>query len=284
MITNRKPLKAIVLSFLCLLSVYVWAQAEVKPQMLERSKSITQQQDKEIAVIDNQSKLLVTPANSMCLLQAYSFHWFFIRVVSYHDTAYKPCDASLYLKLSPNSVIAQMRTLPNAPYFVNLPGIHFLTMDVAKSGLGFNYINIGSIRFFPIAISEVTLWDVITHPTRFLNKEISYGRAYTAVRTRENVYLRWNPGNSINYLTSPDGRVYVMTSFTSQLVPSLTRTNLSELGAFMNLPPGWTFSTKTLTKVLEVHSKQTQGMETKRLVDEYENIYIEVSRSEIGLK
>ena len=91
------------------------------------------------------------------------------------------------------------------------------------------------------------------------------------------MYLRWNPDNTIIYLTSPAGKVYVMTSYTSSLVPSLNRSNLTELGKFMNLPAGWTYNSKTLKKVLEVHSKQAQGLKTVRLVDEYENIYIEVN-------
>jgi hypothetical protein len=174
-----------------------------------------------------------------------------------------------------------MRTLPNAPYFVNLPGVHFLTMDVAKSGLGRSYINIGNIRFFPIAISEISLWDVLTNWKSFFELNSLYGRAYAATPTRENIYYRWNPGTEINYLTNPKGRVFVMTSFTSSLVPALTRTNIAELGSFMNLPNGWTFTTKKLTKVLEVHSSQAQGMKTQRLIDEYENIYIEINGKDI---
>lgn len=282
MINTRKPLKAIIFASLLFVINYAWAQQPPTFNDIakDRTAQIQRQQAKEESQIDNTVLELGAAANSLCLLYSFSFHWFYIRIVSYHDTTYLPCDAAQYVKLSPNSVMAQMRTLPNAPYFVRLPGIHFLTMDVMKSGMGFDYINIGTIRFFPVAISEVTLWDVLTSPSRY-KTGVAYGRAYTPVRTRENTYMRWNPGNSIVYLTSPDNETFVMTSYTSTLIPALKRTNLDQLGRFMNLPPGWTFSSKTLTKVLEVHSQQIQGMKTMRLTDEYENIYIQVPRTAV---
>jgi len=280
---TRKPLKILVFIYLCSVSIWAWAQNPdgLDKSLKDRISDIQTRQAQEEKQIDNTVLQLSAAANSMCILQAFSFHWYFIRIVSYHDTTYLPCDASQYVKLSPNSVLAQMRTLPNAPYYVILPGIHFLTMDVIKTGMGFNYINVGTIRFFPIAISEISLWDIIRYPSRF-KAGVAYGRAYTPVRTRENTYLRWNPGNTIVYLTSPEGNAYVMTSYTSSLVPSLKRSNLDQLGSFMNLPPGWTFRSKKLTKVLEVHSKQIQGMETTRLTDEYQNIYIEVDLANIN--
>ena len=78
------------------------------------------------------------------------------------------------------------------------------------------------------------------------------------------------------------GKSYVMTSYTSSLIPSLTRANLGEIGTFINLPTGWTYNTLKLTKVLEIRSLQTQGMKTMRLFDEYENIYIELNENQIN--
>jgi len=278
---KRKPLKAIILLFLCLASIHAGAQV-ISPSTELRNKnfSISKQQAKEQSEIEKTAYLAST-ANAMCLVQAYSFHWLFVRIISYHDTPYRPCNTDEYFKLTANSVLAQMRTLPNAPYYVHMPGVHFLTMDVAKSGLGLNYINVGTIRFFPIAISEVGLWDLIFERNRFFGQGISYGRAYAPTPTRENIYFRWNPGSEIYYLSSPKGKLYVMTSYTSSLIPSLTRANLSEIGTFINLPPGWTFNTKKLTKVLEIRSQQTEGMKTMRLIDEYENIYIELNAKDI---
>lgn len=279
---KRKPLRAIILLFLCLASIHAGAQV-VSPSYDVRNRNlfITKQQSLEQSQIES-TAFLASAANSMCLIQAYSFHWLFIRIITYHDTAYKPCNADEYFKLTTNSVEAQMRTLPNAPYYVNLPGVHFLTMDVAKSGLGQNYISIGTIRFFPIAISEVSLWDLLTKHNRYFSVGVSYGRAYMPTTTRENIYYRWNPGTEIYYLTSPMGKRYVMTSYTSSLIPSLTRANLGEIGTFINLPTGWTYNTLKLTKVLEIRSLQTQGMKTMRLFDEYENIYIELNENQLN--
>ena len=149
----KKTISAIILSYLCLSGWSINAQplesfAELSSS---RTANLVKQRQHQEKSIDDQAVRLSQAGNSTCLLQAYSFHWYYIRIVSFQDTAYLPCDTDQYLKLTPNSVIAQMRTLPDAPYFVNLPGIHFGTMDVVKSGLGMNYINIGTIRFFPFA-------------------------------------------------------------------------------------------------------------------------------------
>lgn len=274
----KKTTVAVFLSYLLFASHLLRAQTQLSFDELtgSRTSNLVKEQLHQEKSISNETLRLNQAANSTCLLQAYSFHWFFIRIISYQDTSYIPCDINQYLKLTPNSVMAQMRTLPNAPYFVNLPGIHFGTMDVVKTGLGLDYINIGTIRFFPIAISEISFGEILLSLFR-RNQGIEYGRAYTPVNTRENVYMRWNPGNTVIFLTSPKGKTYVMTSYTSLLIPSLNRSNLTELGKFMNLPEGWTYDSKTLKKVLEVHSKQAQGLKTMRLVDEYENIYIEVN-------
>lgn len=219
--------------------------------------------------------------NSQCLLYSFSFHWFYIRVITYEDTGWHSCDVAQYEKLTPNSVITQMRTLPNKPYYIMLPGVHFGTMDMLKSGLAANYINVGTIKFFPIAVSEYNLFDLIKNRLLFNGGSMEYGRAYSSIKTRENLYARWNPGNRIMYLKSHDNRYFVMTSYTSSLVPKLNRDNLIELGKFMNLPDGWTFNSKVLTKVLEVRSRQGDGFKTKRLLDEYNNVYIEVSSEQI---
>lgn len=275
-------MKIIVFSYCCIANTLVYAQnPESRTDTKEsQTEKVLRHQLSQEQSINNKVLELSLASNSMCLLQAYSFHWFFIRIISYQDASYQPCKSDQYLRLSPNSVLAQMRTLPNAPYYVNLPGIHFTTMDVAKSGLGLDYIYIGTIRFFPVAISEISIFDIIRNPGRYIGA--AYGRSYTPVDTRENIYFRWNPGSTIVYLRSPKGEVFVMTSYTSALVPSLDRSNLSQLGQFMNLPAGWTFNSKILPKVLEIHSKQAQGLKTRRLVDEYENIYIEVEPKNLG--
>lgn len=218
--------------------------------------------------------------NSECLLYSFSFHWFFIRIISYQDTSYRSCDVNQYERLTPNSVITQMRTLPNKPYYVMLPGVHFGTMDVNKTGLDADYINIGTIRFFPVAISEYNLFELLKSTKLFGGSDsIAYGKAYSSIKTRENLYIRWNPGNEIMYLRSPENKYYVMTSYTSFLIPKLNRSNLSRLGEYMNLPQGWSFSSKVLEKVLEVQSKQGDGFKTNRLLDEYNNVYIEIEGS-----
>jgi hypothetical protein len=161
-----------------------------------------------------------------------------------------------------------------------LPGVHFGTMDVIKSGLDASFISIGSINFYPIAVSEYNLFELMRDGLLFgRGGSLAYGKSYSSIKTRENLYVRWNPGNEVMYLKSPDNKYYVMTSYTSALIPKLNRGNLRDLGKYMNLPEGWSFSSKVLQKVLELQTKQGDGFKTSRLLDEYNNVYLEMDAS-----
>lgn len=281
---NRHNNFALLLSvFICLhIGLAVGAPSDLKPvQDAQTQPSFTA---KRLAEIDaNVSNIIqdLSPAdNSQCLIYSFSFHWFYIRIITYEDTGWRSCDVSQYEKLTPNSVITQMRTLPNKPYYVMLPGVHFGTMDVIKSGLDASFISIGSINFYPIAVSEYNLFELMRDGLLFgRGGSLAYGKSYSSIKTRENLYVRWNPGNEVMYLKSPDNKYYVMTSYTSALIPKLNRGNLRDLGKYMNLPEGWSFSSKVLQKVLELQTKQGDGFKTSRLLDEYNNVYLEMDAS-----
>ncbi len=68
---------------------------------------------------------------------------------------------------------------------------------------------------------------------------------------RDTVFTFW-AGTSVFELTDPDGKVYVMQSYSLMIDPTLTIDGLTSLGATLQLPAGWTFSTRVLDADLNI--------------------------------
>jgi hypothetical protein len=62
---------------------------------------------------------------------------------------------------------------------------------------------------------------------------------------RDTIFHYW-PGRQVYELQDPDGRRYIMQSFSRMVDSDLQLSDLADLGDRLDLPPGWTFSTWTL--------------------------------------
>jgi len=80
------------------------------------------------------------------------------------------------------------------------------------------------------------------------------------------VYLAGQP---IFVLTDPAGNEYVMQSYAQIVVPTLMYKDLPNLENELNLPPGWQYSTRTLTQELQMNSN---GLATV-VNDDFANSY-----------
>ena len=70
----------------------------------------------------------------------------------------------------------------------------------------------------------------------------------------------WHAGTPVHLLREPNGTVWVMQEYTRDVDPSLTLDNLNEVGGKLkNLPKGWTFETKVLTKELSLNTARCDG-------------------------
>jgi hypothetical protein len=67
-----------------------------------------------------------------------------------------------------------------------------------------------------------------------------------------------------------------MTSFTNYYNPKLTLTNLGELGAYLNLPPGWKFRTRVLERQVKVDTTAPLYY-AEVIYDDFQNFYVEVA-------
>ena len=68
---------------------------------------------------------------------------------------------------------------------------------------------------------------------------------------RDTVY-KYNAGQPVYELTSPEGDVYIMQSYAQVTDKNLTLDDLASLGSKLSLPEGWTYATRTLTEDYEL--------------------------------
>ena len=73
-------------------------------------------------------------------------------------------------------------------------------------------------------------------------------------QVQRDTIFNYDAGTSIFTLADPDGNVYVMQSYSQIADPTLTYRRLPDLGAELDLPTGWTYSTETLTEDLALNS------------------------------
>ena len=68
---------------------------------------------------------------------------------------------------------------------------------------------------------------------------------------QRNTIWTFKAGKPVHLLREPGGTVWVLQEYTKAVDPSLTPDNLNEVGGKLkNLPKGWKFETKVLTKDL----------------------------------
>jgi len=85
--------------------------------------------------------------------------------------------------------------------------------------------------------------------------------------------FKFNKGTTVYLLDMPDGKVFVMQSWTDHFNKGETAENLKDLGSqFKQLPPGWKFRVKVLDQDLEIAPKKAPyyGYVTQ---DEFWNTY-----------
>ncbi len=77
---------------------------------------------------------------------------------------------------------------------------------------------------------------------------------YTPNQVQRDTIYTYNAGQPVYELTSPEGDIYIMQSYSQAVDKDLTLDELASLGSKLKLPEGWSYSTRTLTEdlVLEI--------------------------------
>jgi hypothetical protein len=70
----------------------------------------------------------------------------------------------------------------------------------------------------------------------------------------------WHAGTPVHLLRDPEGTTWVMQEYTKDVDPTLTLDNLAQVGSKLkNLPKGWKFETKVLSKELSLNTDRCDG-------------------------
>ena len=75
---------------------------------------------------------------------------------------------------------------------------------------------------------------------------------YTPHAVNRSTVFAFDTGMEVYELTADDGTVYVMQTYSQQKDPSLQESDLAGLAARLQLPPGWSFSSRVLDEPLQV--------------------------------
>ena len=81
---------------------------------------------------------------------------------------------------------------------------------------------------------------------------VDQARPYSPSPVSRSTIFTYNTGTEIFELTSPDGSVFVMQSFSQQKDPSLTLASLPSLADKLELPAGWKFGSRMLAEDLNI--------------------------------
>lgn len=94
--------------------------------------------------------------------------------------------------------------------------------------------------------------------------------AYTERKVRRGTVFEFNAGAEVYELRDPDGRVFVMQSYSTQIDPLLNEEGLASLGSRLSLPDGWSYSARSLDGPLRV---AFTGPEATVIQDDLGNVY-----------
>ena len=99
---------------------------------------------------------------------------------------------------------------------------------------------------------------------------------YTPNHVNRETVFTFNAGQTVYELTAPDGATYEMQSWSQEIDPALDEAGLATLGARLQLPAGWKYSTRRLTEPLRVVTTKTSA---EVVQDELKNSYSRAPKS-----
>jgi hypothetical protein len=103
-----------------------------------------------------------------------------------------------------------------------------------------------------------------------LGNDLPTQTPYTERSVARETIFRFDAGTEVHELTDPDGRRYVMQSYSHAIDDTQTLATLAGLGDRLALPAGWTFATRTLDAQLDLLS--ADGVATV-IQDDLQNTY-----------
>ena len=166
------------------------------------------------------------------------------------------------------------------------PNVWDVDLEQARQDLGALQIIKNGPRYFMIdgseslsvgsvpQIQEVADMQMIRVASVEVNPSQTTGRgAYQPSLVDRNNVFTWDAGSEVYELTSPAGDVYIMQSYAQIVDPTLTAADLAGLGSRLELPEGWTYSSRVLDEPIELIASEPIEV----LQDNLQNSYSKLS-------
>lgn len=217
--------------------------------------------------------------NPFCLVSSVRFEFPNLFIDTYKTDVNIECTNNLLATLKNTSIKAQLTAL-DANKYVDVSGPNHRTMQNSITEPQFPYIYLGRFKVFPIGSVKISLTELIRPSYLFTSGSYIRDIPYTVLYSKQNLHAMWNIGDILHTLISPDGKVFVMTSYSRQSLTNLNNRNLYKIGQFLDLPKGWEFKAYKLDRPLIIRFREIDGYVTPRLIDGYGNLYIGIKTTQ----
>jgi len=213
-------------------------------------------------------------ADTYCVIVAVNRGFGWATAVNYSTFKVDTCSTQSIETLTAASARAQMATIDEYDLLI-VTGPYYGTMNINNTQIFNPFITLGNLRFSEVSRSEFTWLDAIANPAEAM-RWIDGQTSYNPISTRGDVNFVWFAGKRVYLLVSAKGQVYIMTGVNHKIAFGENGVHLRNLGDYLNLPDGWKFETKELTRVLTMNSHVSANVEFEHLIDEFGNFYVDV--------
>jgi hypothetical protein len=147
-------------------------------------------------------------------------------------------------------------------------------MDINLTPVSNEYYWVSDLKFSVISTIRIGIGQLYTM-TKLTSPRNLTGKSYVPFKAQGEAHYIWNTGTLVHRLVSPEGDTYIMTGYTREVQPDLTRSNLSQLDTMLRLPAGWTFENYFLDKTVVVRSGADNNNTLVVLFDDLNNNYVQ---------
>ena len=212
--------------------------------------------------------------NWQCTLHAARFdYWRFeIEITTLSTYRLQNCPPARLDKITAASAAAQLRTVAS---FTNIVkgGAHQQIMDINLTPVSNEYYWVSDLKFSVLGTSRVGL-KKLYETTKLKSAKNLSGASYVPFIVTGETHYIWNTGSLAHRLVSPTGDTYIMTAYTKQVQPSLTRETLTRLDTMLRLPADWTYENYFLDKTIVVRSGVDNDNSIQVIFDDLNNNYV----------
>ena len=217
---------------------------------------------------------IVKPDNWDCTLNAVRYDWWRLEVVITTLSTYRlqKCSVDRMNRITVASASAQLK--PIAVFDTVLKsGAQQMLMDVNLTPVVNEFYWVSDLKFSVMGETRLSLGELYRATKLGSNRNLS-GANYRPYKMRGDMHFIWNAGTLVHRLVAPDGKPYIMFSYTTVIQETLTRDNLSNLEEVLKMPPGWIYENYFLDKTLVVRSGVDNDNMLTVLFDDVNNYYV----------